>query len=101
MEYIITEQMREWGKANGYNVDLHHEFFMDYIANKTGKPYKDLDAAFRNCCRADWGGLRKAQTRWQPPAHISTVTHRDTYIPIPKEGEKMPDNLMQFVRGRK
>jgi hypothetical protein len=60
-EYVITDQMREWGKANGYNVDLHYEYFLDYIANKSGKPYKDLDAAFRNCVRADWGDLRKAQ----------------------------------------
>lgn len=93
MEYIITEQMREWGKANGYNVDLHHEFFMDYIANKTGKPYKDLDAAFRNCCRADWGGLRRAQ---RVPVHIQPdkVVRANTFVPLPKDtAVPMPENV--------
>lgn len=60
-DYEITEQMRAWGKANGFNVDEHHEYFVDYCANKPGKPYKDMDAAFRNCVRADWGGIRRAK----------------------------------------
>lgn len=61
VEYVVTDKMRAWGSANGFNVDLHIEFFNDYLANKTGKPYKDLDAAFRNCVRCDWGGIRKQQ----------------------------------------
>ena len=64
-DYIVTEQMRAWGKANGFNVDEHVDWFNDYIANKTGKPYKDLDAAFRNCVRSDWGGIRR-QRRVNP-----------------------------------
>lgn len=60
-EYIVSDQMREWGKCNGYNVDEHYEYFVDYCANKPGKPYKDMDAAFRNCVRADWGGIRRAK----------------------------------------
>lgn len=58
MDYTITDKVRAWGKAEGYNVDAHVEFFNDYLANKTGKPYRDLDAAFRNCVRCDWGGIR-------------------------------------------
>lgn len=60
-DYEITEQMRAWGRANGYNVDEHYEYFVDYCANKPGKPYKDMDAAFRNCVRADWGGIRRSK----------------------------------------
>lgn len=58
-EYIISDKMRAWGNANGFNVDLHVEFWNDYLANRKGKPYKDLDAAFRNCVRCDYGGLRR------------------------------------------
>ena len=60
-EYIVTETMREWGRCNGFNVDEHYEYFVDYCANKSGKPYKDMDAAFRNCVRADWGGIRRSK----------------------------------------
>ena len=61
MEYIIRDKMRQWGLANNYDVELHLEFFNDYLANKPGKPYKDNDAAFRNCVRADWGNMRRNQ----------------------------------------
>lgn len=60
-EFVITEHMREWGRCNGFNVDEHYEYFVDYCANKPGKPYKDMDAAFRNCVRADWGGIRRSK----------------------------------------
>lgn len=58
-EFVITEQMREWGKVYGWNVDEYFDYFVDYLANKTGKPYKDVEAAFRNCVRSDWPGVRK------------------------------------------
>jgi hypothetical protein len=85
MEYIVTDQMREWGKANGYNVDLHVEYFNDYLANRTGKPYRSLDAAFRTCVRADWGDLRKAQRYMQPPLPIrpDQVVRANTFIKPP------------------
>lgn len=65
MEYIVTDQMRAWATANGFNADEHVDYFNDYLANKTGKPYKDLDAAFRQCVRSDWGRIR-AQKRVNP-----------------------------------
>ena len=53
-----------WCHAHGYDSDLHYEFFRDYcLAN--GAKYASFDAAFRNCCRADWGGVRKNQTLGQ------------------------------------
>lgn len=65
MEYIVTDQMRAWATAHGFNADEHVDYFNDYLANKTGKPYKDLDAAFRQCVRSDWGRIR-AQKRVNP-----------------------------------
>lgn len=59
MEYAISEQMRAWGKAHGFNVDEYCDAFNDYLSNRSRKPYKDLDAAFRNCVRSDWFNLRR------------------------------------------
>lgn len=61
LEYTISEQVRAWADAHGFDVELHLDHFQDYLANKPGKPYKDLDAAYRSCVRADWGGLRRNQ----------------------------------------
>lgn len=61
--YEPSEQVIEWGKANGYNIHAHVETFNDYLANRTRKPYKDLDSAFRNCVRADWCGIRRQMTK--------------------------------------
>ena len=57
-EYILTDKMRSWAAANGYDAEVHISFFNDYLANRA-KGYKDLDAAFRNCVRCDWGRLRQ------------------------------------------
>lgn len=65
MGYELSEQMRAWAKANNFDPDIHIEYFQDYIANKPGKPYKDLDAAFRNCIRADWAQLRRNSQKGQ------------------------------------
>lgn len=68
LEYTPSPQVIAWAKCHGYNVDAHLEFFQDYISYKTGKPYRNLDAAFRNCMRSDWGSIRaqmlKAGTYW-------------------------------------
>jgi len=57
-EYHLTDKMRSWAAASGYDAEIYIEFFNDYLANR-GKRYKDLDAAFRNCVRCDWGRLRQ------------------------------------------
>jgi hypothetical protein len=59
MEYTISDKVRAWGKAESLDVEMHLDAFNDYLANRTKKPYKNLDAAFRNCVRSDWFGLRK------------------------------------------
>ena len=68
-EYVPNEKMRAWGLANGFDVEIHVCFFNDYLANKTGKPYKDIDAAFRNCVRSDWGRIRfQSEMKAKKPA---------------------------------
>lgn len=50
--------------AEGYDLDAHLEYFTDYcLAN--GIQYCDFNAAFRNCCRGDWGGIRRAKPKAQ------------------------------------
>lgn len=99
-EYVITDKMREWGKANGYNVDIHADFFNDYITNRNGKPYRDLDAAFRNCVRSDWGGLRRAYDRLMQSQPKTGPLVRDTFVRMPDDGIAMPEKLRnRYVRG--
>lgn len=47
-----------WCHANGYDAEAHLEFFRDYCESTEAK-YANFDAAFRNCCRADWGNVRR------------------------------------------
>lgn len=67
-DYTPSPQVIAWAKAHGYNAEAHVEFFNDYLANKTGKPYRCMDSAFRNCVRSDWGRIRylmlKEGTYW-------------------------------------
>jgi len=61
----IPEAVQRWAAKKGYApyLDLHHEHFRDYLSNRKGKPYPNLDAAFRNCVRADWGDVRRNASR--------------------------------------
>jgi hypothetical protein len=59
MEFVIDEKMRAWGKANNYNVEAQLDFYNYYISYRPKRPYKCLEAAFRNCVRSDWGNIRK------------------------------------------
>ena len=89
MEYIISEQMRAWGRAHGWNVDEYVDWFTDYLANRA-KKYKDNDAAFRNCVRSDWPGFRKFQKFSQP----APIVRANTFIPLPKDtAVPMPENM--------
>ena len=90
MEYAISEQMRAWGTAHGYNVDEYVEAFNDYLSNRSRKPYKDNDAAFRNCVRSDWFNLRRNarinQTFTKPAEYIHRVKDR-VWIPPTDQNE--------------
>ena len=93
MEYIISDKVRMWAKANNYDPELHLDYWNDYLANRAGKPYRDPDAAYRNCIRSDYGGLRKAQ---RLPQHIapSQVIRANTFVPLPKDtAVPMPENM--------
>lgn len=66
MEYIPDAKVREWCKAHGWDADHYSDAFNDYLLNRTRKPYRNTDAAFRNCVRSDWFRIR-AQKDYRPP----------------------------------
>jgi hypothetical protein len=86
-EYTPSPKVIAWAAANGWNAEAHVEFFVDYLANRTKKPYKDLDAAFRQCVRSDWGHIRAQMTR------------SGTYMP--KKVTEKPINGMVWDKDRK
>lgn len=59
--FNITPEIRTWAKPLGLEpyLEAHLEWFKDF-ATSNGKQYRDWSAAFRNCVRSDWGGVRKA-----------------------------------------
>lgn len=88
-EFQITDHLRAWGKAHGYNVDMHYDFFMNYIANRDRKPYKDIGRAFMNAVIADWGSIRfralKAGNYWPQ----QKVARKDGMEWVPGENGEM------------
>jgi len=59
-KYAPSASVLEWVKKDGHekNLPAHLDYFNDYLLTNKRR-YKDLDAAFRNCIRSDWGGVRK------------------------------------------
>ena len=60
--YAPGPEIKSWAEKRGFALfwDLHLEHFQDYIAQpKNLAKYKNLDAAFRSCLRADWGNFRQ------------------------------------------
>ena len=58
--FKISPEVKTWATANGFHshLEAHLAYFVDYCkANR--KLYVDHEAAFKNCIRADWGGVRK------------------------------------------
>jgi len=65
-DYTPTPEAIAWVRKKGFEpwLELHVEQFRDSCKTQERKPYAvdGLDAAFRNCVRCDWGGVRaKAQ----------------------------------------
>lgn len=61
---LIPESLCDWAREKGFDhpsLQSHWEYFLDYLAAnpKVAKRYSDTHAAFRNCVRSDWGGIRK------------------------------------------
>ena len=57
---LIPDSLIAWMREHGFDDEYsqaHWEYFVDYLKNKKGT-YKDTDAAFRNCVKADWGAVR-------------------------------------------
>lgn len=88
MTYDPPESVRQWAQQSGYGktYKAHLEFFNDYLACR-GRKYKDLDAAFRNCLRADWGGIRAATMR-----HNGGHPQVSTIQPVKQEQPKLDEN---------
>lgn len=59
-KYVPSPAVLEWAKKDGFEKYLpaHLDYFNDYLLTNKRR-YKDLDAAFRNAVRSDWGGVRK------------------------------------------
>lgn len=75
-DYTPTPAVLAWVKKNGFApwLDLHVEEFRDTCTTQARKPYSvaGLDAAFRKCVRADWGGVRRqAQIAARAPGGAS------------------------------
>ena len=101
-EYIVTEQMRAWGKVYGYTeLERYADWFQDYLANRS-KKYKDEHAAFRNCVRSDWPGFRKGKpvtvytTRTEPARYIGPAI-----VPESPELALKREQARQILRGGK
>jgi hypothetical protein len=59
-DFQPSEETKAWAVKKGFAEFLpaHLDYFRDYAAS-SGKVYADWDAAFRNCVKGDWGGVRK------------------------------------------
>jgi hypothetical protein len=53
-----TAKTLAWCSANGYDAEAHLEYFRNYCEAGEIK-YANFDAAFRNACIGDWGGVRR------------------------------------------
>jgi len=105
-DFTPSPKVRAWASANGFApyLEAHAEYFADYLANKTGKPYKDIDAAFRNCIRGDWGGIRrqlmfaeKKRDDWQ--ANDQTICAKAESLGISTRG-KYTQQLVREIQER-
>lgn len=60
VDFSISENVREWAESKGHTaLENYLEFFTGRM-RASGKEYVDWDAAFMNCIREDWPGIRKA-----------------------------------------
>jgi len=61
---LIPESLLAWAREKGLehpSLQAHWDYFRDYLQSnpKVAKRYTDVNAAFRNCVRSDWGNIRK------------------------------------------
>ena len=59
--FALTPELRTWAKDHGWDafIEAHFNYFVDYLKTRPNNRYKDLEAAFRNCVRGDWGNIRR------------------------------------------
>jgi hypothetical protein len=58
--FAISENVRTWAVKKGFagQLEQHFEYFLAH-AKANARTYVDWDAAFMNCVRGDWGGIRR------------------------------------------
>lgn len=59
--WTVGPELRQWARGQGCDdalIDAYAAYFTDWAISNS-KTYTDWDAAFRNCVRGDWGGVRK------------------------------------------
>jgi len=101
-DFTLSPQLIAWGQAHGYpqsELEAHAEWFADYLPNRT-KKYKDLNAAFRNCVRSDWGKIRlqrkfdQKRDDWQ--ANDQTICAKAHELRIGTMGKTTPQLVAQI-----
>ena len=93
-----SEKTLAWCKANGFDAGAHLEFFRDYCEANEVK-YANFDAAFRNCCRSDWGGVRKnAKPRPVVPV-VSPVVKVVSEEQAAENRKRIAEMMKQMTRG--
>ena len=70
-DFKLTPELRAWAKEHGWeaSVEAHYNYFVDYIKAQPKNRYKDLEAAFRNCVRGDWGSIRRNGIKETPSSN--------------------------------
>jgi len=104
-DFTLTPQLIAWGQAHGYpqqELEAQAEWFADYLSNRI-KKYKDLNAAFRNCVRSDWGKIRlqrkfdQKRDDWQ--ANDQTICAKADSLGISTKG-KFTAQLIREIKER-
>jgi hypothetical protein len=82
-DFAVTHEVRLHGNRLGYTdaeIDASLSYFVDYCRSKGGSPYADYDAAFRNCLKADWGGvIQRIRTRARKGSRLETANANEAY----------------------
>ena len=80
-DYKITDEMRAWAKAGGYDqIEASLDYLRDW-ALSNGRAKTNWDAALRNCIKGDWGGARKAARERARAPGAPKATAPDCNVP--------------------
>ncbi len=98
-DWHLSDKLKSWALANGFGpveyLEKHSEYFRDYC-EATGAKYANFDAAFRNCLRGDWGGVKAKFV----PTRRSEVVTRQEYRQTEEDKAAAQAAISQFLRRR-